>query len=100
MARWCLAITAITSLPFMRDAVGAERWQRGQRMGYFSLLLVAGHLLVMGLSGWLKPAGWPGMLPPITMVAMIVAIGPLLTKILWSATNKQSALGRVALYGE
>ena len=30
---WCLAVTAITSLPFMYDAVGGERWQRWERMG-------------------------------------------------------------------
>ena len=29
LSLWCLAITAITSLPFMYDAVGAERWLRG-----------------------------------------------------------------------
>jgi len=34
LSMWCLAVTAITSLPFMYEAVGAERWQRGQRMGY------------------------------------------------------------------
>ncbi len=33
LSLWCLAITAITSLPFMYDAIGAERWHRGQRSG-------------------------------------------------------------------
>jgi len=90
MSLWCLAITAITSLPFMYDAVGADRWQRGQRLGYMSLFLAAGHTLVMGWSGWLVPAGWPGALPPISLVAFIVATVPLLTKLLWTADPRAS----------
>lgn len=82
LSLWCLAITAITSLPFMYDAVGADRWKRGQRMGYACLALCAGHVLVMGLSGWFKPAGWPAYLPPISMVAFIAAMFPLLVKML------------------
>ncbi len=91
LSLWCLAITAITSLPFMYDAIGADRWHRGQRMGYLSLLLAAGHTLVMGAAGWLAPAGWPGGLPPISMVAFIAALIPLLTKLLWTVTAKPAA---------
>ena len=91
LSLWCLAITAITSLPFMYEAIGADRWQRGQRMGYFSLLLAAGHILVMGLSGWLQPAGWPGSLPPISLVAFIAAVIPVLVKLLWTVTAKPAS---------
>jgi DMSO/TMAO reductase YedYZ heme-binding membrane subunit len=94
LSLWCLAITAITSLPFMYEAVGADRWQRGQRMGYFSLLLAAGHVLVMGLSGWFAPGGWPGSLPPISLVAFIAALIPLLVKLLWTVTARQSGSPR------
>lgn len=48
---WCLTITAITSLPFMYEAVGADRWKRGQRMGYVCLALAGGHVFVMGIAG-------------------------------------------------
>jgi hypothetical protein len=34
----------------------------------------AGHVLVMGLSGWLQPAGWPGGLPPISLLAFIAEL--------------------------
>jgi DMSO/TMAO reductase YedYZ heme-binding membrane subunit len=83
---WCLTITAITSLPFMYEAIGADRWHRGQRMGYLSLILASGHVLVMGFTGWQAPAGWPGSLPPISLVAFIAAIVPVLAKLLWTAT--------------
>ncbi len=94
LSLWCLAITSITSLPFMYDAVGADRWQRGQRMGYFSLALAAGHVLVMGLSGWLTPAGWPGNLPPISLVAFIAAAIPVLIKLLWLTKAKPATAGK------
>ena len=81
LSLWCLAITAITSLPFMYDAVGAERWQRGQRMGYLSLVLAAGHVLVMGFAGWLMPGSWQAGLPPVSLVAFGAAMVPLLVKI-------------------
>jgi len=87
LSLWCLTITALTSLPFMYDAIGADRWQRGQRMGYGSLLLVSGHVLVMGFSGWLAPAGWPGFLPPISLLAFIAAIIPLLVKLYATVTS-------------
>ncbi len=88
LSLWCLSITAITSLPFMYDAVGADRWSRGQRMGYLCLALAAGHVLVMGLSGWLAPAGWPGGLPPISMLAFFAAALPILVKLLWGNTKR------------
>jgi DMSO/TMAO reductase YedYZ heme-binding membrane subunit len=81
LSLWCLAVTAITSLPFIYDAVGAERWQRGQRMGYLSLSLAAGHVLVMGYSGWLTPGRWHAGLPPVSLVAFAAAMVPLLVKI-------------------
>jgi hypothetical protein len=35
----------------------------------FALLLGAVHLFFMGYEGWLKPSGWHGGLPPISLVA-------------------------------
>ncbi len=49
--------------------------------GVLLLALAAGHVLVMGLSGWLAPQGWPGFLPPISLVAFIAAVIPLLVKL-------------------
>ena len=34
-------------------------------------LLVSGHLLAMGLSGWLTPEKWYGGLPPISLLCFI-----------------------------
>jgi DMSO/TMAO reductase YedYZ heme-binding membrane subunit len=64
----------------MPKALGGKRWKRGQRLGYAALILVVVHLIVLGLSGWVAPKGWPAWIPPISLVAVIVALIPLLTK--------------------
>jgi hypothetical protein len=35
----------------------------------WAMLLGAAHLFFMGYAGWLKPSGWHGGLPPISLVA-------------------------------
>ena len=40
----------------------------------FSGLLAGGHVTVMGYRGWLDPGGWPGSMPPITLVAFVVFV--------------------------
>lgn len=73
-------IPAITTIPFMQEAVGIKKWQKGQRMGYLGLLTALLHVVTMGISGWLKVDTWPGYLPPITMIAAVIAIVPLYLK--------------------
>ena len=41
----------------------------------WALLLGGLHVFFMGYSGWLKPAGWNGGLPPISLVAFLFFIG-------------------------
>ena len=38
------------------------------------------HLVALGLKGWLAPQGWPGGIPPISLVAVIGALVPLFVK--------------------
>jgi hypothetical protein len=49
-------------------------------MGYIALILVVFHLIALGWRGWLAPADWHGWIPPISLVAVIAATIPLLTK--------------------
>lgn len=44
------------------------------------LFLISLHLFVMGYQGWLTPGSWPGGMPPITLLAFVVSISPLLVK--------------------
>ena len=39
-----------------------------------------GHLVVLGLKGWMAPKGWPSGIPPISLVAVLAALVPLLIK--------------------
>jgi DMSO/TMAO reductase YedYZ heme-binding membrane subunit len=80
VALFFLTSPAITTLPMMPKALGGQRWKRAQRMGYVSLLLVAVHLLVLGLKGWLEPQAWPAWLPSISLIAFVAAVIPLIVK--------------------
>ncbi len=39
-----------------------------------AMILGAVHLVFMGYQGWLKPADWPGGMPPISLVAIVFFI--------------------------
>ena len=77
---WCLVSPAVTTLPMMPKALGGKRWKRTQSLGYVALMLVALHLVVLGWAGWLTPAKWPWM-PPVSLLAVIAAIIPLVVKL-------------------
>jgi hypothetical protein len=40
-----------------------------------ALLLVAGHAAFQGVEVWLNPGGWPGGMPPLTLIGCVAAIG-------------------------
>ena len=80
VALFLLMSPAITTLPMMPKALGGKRWKRSQRLGYLALILVVVHLVALGLEGWLAPSGWNGRLPPISLVAVLAALVPLLVK--------------------
>jgi DMSO/TMAO reductase YedYZ heme-binding membrane subunit len=71
---------ALTTLPMMPKALGGWRWKRSQRLGYAALALTAAHLVTLGIKGWLTPGKWPAGLVPISLVAFVVAVFPLVVK--------------------
>lgn len=81
LAFFVFTIVALISFPAIAKSMDTERWLRVQRIGYLGLVLVFLHVFTMGIEGWLKPAGWPGGLLPISLVAAIVIALALLLKI-------------------
>lgn len=81
LAYGCLLFPAITTLPYMYDALGMERWLRAQHMGYATLGLACGHTFAMGYKGWFDLSTWPGSLPPITMLGFLAALLALVVKL-------------------
>jgi cobalamin biosynthesis protein CobD/CbiB len=59
-----------------REAGPSLRAGWGRAVLWFS----AAHVLIMGLSGWLSPSGWPGYLPPITLWSFATAVYFLLAR--------------------
>jgi DMSO/TMAO reductase YedYZ heme-binding membrane subunit len=80
IALFFLLAPAITTLPGMPKAIGGWRWKRSQHAGYTALSLVVVHLVVLGVRGWLAPKGWHGGIPPVSLVAVAVALVPLFVK--------------------
>ena len=80
VAIFFLMAPAIATLPMMSRELGGWRWKRGQRMGYMALFLVLGHLIVLGVKGWLVPTDWPAGLPPISLLAAVFVLVPLVVK--------------------
>jgi DMSO/TMAO reductase YedYZ heme-binding membrane subunit len=80
LALFFLLSPAVTTLPMIPKAIGGWRWKRTQRAGYIALALVVVHLLFLGFQGWLAPQGWHGGIPPISLVAVVVALIPLFVK--------------------
>ena len=81
LALFALLGPAISTLPMMPKAIGGVRWKRNQRLGYLALFLVCVHLADLGLAGWLKPAGWQWGLPPISLLAVLIALAALVAKL-------------------
>jgi DMSO/TMAO reductase YedYZ heme-binding membrane subunit len=80
VALFFLLSPAVTTLPGMPKAIGGWRWKRSQRAGYVALAFVVVHLVVLGIKGWLAPQGWHGGIPPVSLVAVVAALVPLLVK--------------------
>ena len=80
IAMFLLLGPALTTIPMMAKEIGGIRWKRGQRMGYLTLGLIAIHLFVLGIKGWLIPNSWHGGMPPISLVALVIALIPLFVK--------------------
>lgn len=78
---YCFAIPAITTIPFMQEAVGIRKWQQGQRMGYLGLFTALLHVAFMGFAGWIDVEKWPGHMPPITLLGALLVLAPLFLKI-------------------
>ncbi len=45
-----------------------------------SLAYAVIHLVVLGVKGWLAPQGWHGGIPPVSLVAVVAALVPLLVR--------------------
>ena len=79
----------------MPKAIGGWRWKRCQRAGYVALALVVVHLVVLGINGWLAPQEWHGGIPPVSLVAVVAALVPLLVKRKVEHDKKKRAASRL-----
>jgi DMSO/TMAO reductase YedYZ heme-binding membrane subunit len=95
LALFCLLGPAVTTLPMMPKAIGGVRWKRNQRLGYIALLFVVVHLAFLGFNGWLAPGDGHGGIPPISLVAVVAAVVPLLVRSKWERDKQERAATRL-----
>ena len=56
---------------FLREDQAFIAFITSRRFLLVAFLFGGAHLLFMGYAGWMKPAGWHGGLPPISLVAFL-----------------------------
>ncbi len=54
---------------FLREDTAFIQLITSRKVLLFALVLGGLHLFFMGYEGWLKPAGWHGGLPPVSLIA-------------------------------
>ncbi len=51
-----------------------DRTTSDRRLGWTVVTLSALHCAALGAGGWWPPSSWPGTLPPITLIAVSIAV--------------------------
>ncbi len=57
---------------FLREDKAFIQFITSRKFLIVALLFGALHIIFMGYEGWLKPEGWHGGLPPVSLVAIVV----------------------------
>ena len=74
-------LPGIAAMPGYKQFSGMIKWQKKQRAGYWGLFAILLHTSIMGFQGWWDVKGWPGYMPPITLLGAIIAFIPLFLKL-------------------
>ena len=53
---------------FLREDKAYIQFITSRKFLLFAMLLGAAHLFFMGYTGWMRPEGWTGGLPPISLI--------------------------------
>jgi DMSO/TMAO reductase YedYZ heme-binding membrane subunit len=64
----------IFSFPFVAALKKMPSKSEVFKLGKIGVMISLFHPLMIGFSGWLKPAEWPFYLPPITMLAVLLGV--------------------------
>ena len=75
MALGVLALVLFCRLEIAQDPLEAGGPAGRRPVAVMALLLVAGHAALQGVEVWLRPEGWPGGMPPLTLIGCVAALG-------------------------
>ncbi len=88
LALSALIMPGISSLPTVKKNMNENKFRLFQKLGYFSLIFVAAHVMVLESYSWFDLEHWKGFLPPITLIAFVTALIPVISKILAKRMQK------------
>lgn len=80
LALFWLCFPALGSLLQMQTGSKVQRRNPAWDASTLALFCVLVHIFVIGSRGWVAPSAWPGSMPPLTMIAFVVALLPLLAR--------------------
>jgi len=69
-----LGAVAATAMAAGRELRGEQRRDGGIGSLATAALVVGLHAMLQGFRGWLSPSQWPGMMPPLTLIAFLLGL--------------------------
>jgi DMSO/TMAO reductase YedYZ heme-binding membrane subunit len=72
---------AISSMSEVMKKLSGNRWLLFQRLGYLAFTVIMIHASLIGYENWISPNDWPGMMPPITLICVIIIFSILLLRL-------------------
>ena len=69
-----LGVVAAAAMAGGKGTRRAEDASGGPRNLALLALVVGFHAMLLGFAGWFAPSEWPGMMPPITLIAFLLGL--------------------------
>lgn len=84
-----LMMPGLSSLPSVKKNMNEQKFRRFQKLGYLALIFASVHVSVIDFNSWFDILSWNAYMPPITLIAFLTAIIPLLLKLITKLQKKQ-----------
>lgn len=91
LALFFFSVLAIVSIPSVSERFDKKAWDNINKIGLLGFGLVMLHVFVMGYTGWLDTAHWPGKMLPISLIAFLMILIVYIIKLLsnFKSTQKE-----------
>lgn len=70
------------------NIIKTKNRDKSLKLGFYGILILAFHPMIMGIQNWFKPNTWPYFLPPITLLCVLFLILFLLLRYIPTLKNQ------------